>query len=171
MSDESKDKPISYGEPVVLQEPKKEQKPSGGSWAAPLLLIMGMMAVILVLAIAPGGNDNPGTIPTYAPGIPTPTTGWPDTGAQSIPCQPGIQVGSPARVVSSAVRIRQSPGYIAKNDDTDTIHYLQYGDIVNVLGGPTNQDGLCWWNVDYLGIKGWTADHSRSGELLLLAGS
>jgi hypothetical protein len=171
MSDESKGKPVNFGEPVVLQEPKKEESKGGTGWAAPLFLIGGMMAVILILAIAPGGtSEPPGTIATYAPGIPTPTTSLPQTGANTFACQPGIQVGSPARVVSSAVRIRQSPGYVGKNDAADTIHYLESGDVVNIIGGPTSQDGLCWWNVDYQGIKGWTADHSRTGALLLTAG-
>jgi hypothetical protein len=171
MGDESKGKPVNYGEPVVLQEPKTQDSKSGGSWAAPLLLIIGMMGVILILAIAPGGTDQPPTtIATYAPGIPTPTTWLPQAGANTIPCQPGIQVGSPARVVSSAVRIRQSPGYVGKNNATDTIYYLEGGEIVNIVGGPTSQDGLCWWTVDYQGVKGWTADHSRTGDLLLTAG-
>ena len=173
MSDDPGKKPIAYGEPVVLQEPINEESKSGGSWAAPLLLVMAMIGTIVVLAIAPGGIDQPpATIATYAPGIPTPTTWLPESGGSSsgASCQPGIQVGSPARVAYSAVRMRRSPGYVGKNDAADTIHYLQLGDVVNIVGGPEGKDGLCWWYTDFQGIKGWTADHSSEGTLLLTAG-
>jgi hypothetical protein len=172
MSDDPEKKPISYGEPVILQEPRQQQSTSRGSWAAPFLLILGMIGAIVVLAIAPGGTQAPPTtIPTYAPGIPTPTTSLPESGASGAAgCQPGIQVGQPARVVYASVRMRRTPGYVGKNDAADSVHYLKQGDVVNIAGGPEGKDGLCWWYADYEGIRGWTADHSSEGTLLLVAG-
>jgi hypothetical protein len=178
MSDEQDDKSINYGEPVVMQPPK-QQEPSGGSgWAAPLLLVLGMLAAIVVLAIMPGQSSptfvQPGAgtpIATYAPGIPTPTSFLRESGAQgaAIPCQPGIAAGKIATALADGVRVRRSPGYVGKVA-ADTIDYLQRGDVADVIAGPVRQDGLCWWNVQYQANAGWSADHSPEGEPLLIGG-
>ncbi len=136
--------------------------------------IIAIIGTIVILALAPGQSEAPpSTIVTYAPGIPTPTTSLPVSGASSgsIPCQPGIEVGKTAVVVYDAVRMRQSPGYVGKNDAVDTVRYLEKGDTVNVNGGPEQKDGLCWWLVVQAGVQGWSADHSSDGTLLLSAGS
>jgi hypothetical protein len=144
------------------------------------------MGAMVVLALMPTGSSPPvqatpggnwqtpaGTpIATYAPGIPTPTNSTLVTsvGTVGFVCQPGIQAGGSAAVVYDSVRLRQSPGYFAKDDAEDTVHYLTKGDVVNVLGGPENQDGLCWWNLEYQGFVGWSADRSSDGIVLLAAG-
>jgi hypothetical protein len=179
MSEGPEKKPINYGDPVVFQEPSKPESGGGGSWAAPLLLVLGMFGVVVVLAVMPSQPAVPSVppgsgapIPTWAPGIPTPTSFLPSGGAQSaaIPCQPGIQAGQTVVCVANGVRIRQSPGYIVKDDATDTMGYLQRGDEALAVGGPVQMDGLCWWNVQYQNVTGWSADHSETGELLLVAG-
>lgn len=179
MSDEQDKKPINNGDPVVMQEPKKQKSAGGSGWAAPALLILGLFGVIVVLAVMPTQSSptfvQPGALtppPTYAPGIPTPTSFLPQVGAQNaaIQCQPGIQVGKTAAAVADSVRIRQSPGYVGKDDSADTVQYLRKGDVVNVIGGPVNKDGLCWWNVQHQAITGWSADHSTGGQLLLVGG-
>jgi hypothetical protein len=136
-----------------------------------------MFGVVVVLALMPSQPTVPSVplgagapIPTWAPGIPTPTSFLPGAGAQSaaIPCQPGIQTGQTVVCVANGVRIRESPGYIVKDDATDTIDYLQRGDEALVVSGPVRVDGLCWWNVQFQNVTGWSADHSETGELLLV---
>jgi hypothetical protein len=85
-------------------------------------------------------------------------------------CQPGIAIGKTINVVYPRVRMRYSPGYVDKNDLVDTTHYLQTGDQVAVLNGPEINDNLCWWYIQHQQWKGWTADHSHQGRLLLAAG-
>jgi hypothetical protein len=174
MSDGKDNDSINQSEPVVMQPPSQKEKSSG--WAAPLVLVLGMLGAIVVLAIMPGQSSptfvQPGSgtpIATYAPGIPTPTSFLPESRALGvdIPCRPGIAVGKVATALADGIRLRRSPGYVGK-DAADTIVYLQQGDIANVIAGPVRQDGLCWWNVQYRANAGWSADHSPEGEPLLI---
>ena len=180
MGEENKTDPVPYGEPVILSKPQQGNGEKGGSWAAPALIILAMVSMMFVLAMWPepssqsaqpgtNGLSIAGSVPTYAPGIPTPTNRPLGSGASSasFDCEPGIQVGRTARVLYEAVRMRETPGYIGKNDTADTVLYLKKGDIVNVTGGPENRDGLCWWLVEFGAFVGWTADHSYDGLLLL----
>jgi hypothetical protein len=109
----------------------------------------------------PGGGQPPGGIP--------PDPGWPPGPSVPIGCEPGIAAGTTANVVYPQVRIRWSPGYVGKNDHTDSKKYMTTGDTVYVMGGPETKDGLCWWFVEHKGVQGWTADHSREGRQLLAA--
>jgi hypothetical protein len=172
MSDEPEKTPINEGEPVGSQELNKADSSGGSSWAAPALLVLAMIAAVVVLAVTPGeSSQQVPTVMVYTPGIPTPTSALPESGANiiTVQCQPGLEVANTARVVFDGVRMRQSPGYVSKNDVDDTVHFLQAGDIVNVIGGPQQQDRLCWWHVEHQGSMGWTADHSSDGTLLLAA--
>ena len=176
MSDEQDKKPTNHGDPVITQNPEASESGGGSSWAAPVLLVVGMLGAIVVLAIMPTQSSPPRVPPgagtpvaTYAPGIPTPTSFLPGGGALGVtaPCQRGIEIGKTVTALANAVRIRQSPGYIGK-DAADTIGYLQMGDVATVIGGPARSDGLCWWNVQIIGFTGWSADQSTDGELLLV---
>ena len=88
-------------------------------------------------------------------------------GTPSFDCEPGIRVGGTVNVTYRAVRMRRSPGYVNKDDATDSLHYMEAGDAVVVKGGPQIVDGLCWWLVAHQGFQGWMADHSQEGRLLL----
>jgi hypothetical protein len=64
--------------------------------------------------------------------------------------------------------LRQSPGYSNKNNDVDLLAEIPAGDIVEILGGPEQADGLDWWNVSWNGITGWLADHTGSGKTIMI---
>jgi len=95
------------------------------------------------------------------------STPVPAPGTPSFNCEPGIQVGGTVNVAQRAVRMRRLPGYVNKNDATDSLHYMEAGDALVVRGGPQIVDGLCWWLVEHQGFQGWAADHSQEGRLLL----
>jgi hypothetical protein len=146
-----------------------------------LALVVGGLSIILagVLILYPsapesanqpqaqGALDPQGTpLPTatFPPGVtPPPAT----VGPIPSSCQPGIELGKMVRVVHRAVRMRHSPGYVLKDDYTDSKRYMERGDMVIIRGGPQMMDGLCWWLIEYEGVQGWTADHNQEGRLLL----
>lgn len=64
--------------------------------------------------------------------------------------------------------LRQSPGYSNKNNDVDLLANVPAGDIVQILGGPEQADGLNWWYVSWNGTTGWMADHTGSGKTILI---
>jgi hypothetical protein len=139
------------------------------------IIILILLIVFLLLALSPDQSSSPPT-PTSTASTPTQTPGpspTPEplerTPAASYPCQEEIEVGKTVNVVYTGVRVRKSAGYVTKNDAQDTIHYLKTGDKVKVNEGPTKKDGLCWWKIEHEGFEGWTADHSRTGRLLLKA--
>ena len=119
-----------------------------------------------VLVVTPGSPVASGTQPE-APLTSATDTPIPPPGTPSFDCQPGIQVGKTVHVVYPAVRMRLSPGYVEKDDEVDTKHYMETDDRIADKGGPQIKDGLCWWLVEHEGYQGWTADHSREGRLLL----
>jgi hypothetical protein len=63
--------------------------------------------------------------------------------------------------------MRHTPGHVGKDDNADTIVILQPGNVLVARDGPVIQDGLCWWWVEYAGLRGWVADHSPTGVQLL----
>ena len=142
-----------------------------------LILIIGFLALVLS---RDKGQTNPGGPPPPAPTAnsgsgtsplpPSSGTSIPPPGTPSFNCWPGIEVGKTVNIMHRAVRMRHSPGYVEKDDRTDTKHYMETGDRVVIKSGPQMKDGLCWWLVEHDGLQGWTADHSREGRLLLSAG-
>ncbi len=68
-----------------------------------------------------------------------------------------------ARVVDDGIpnRVRQQPTLSA-----DIVTEIPAGDEFAVLDGPMCADGLVWWQVDYEGRTGWTAegDYTDDGE-------
>lgn len=64
--------------------------------------------------------------------------------------------------------LRQSPGYSNKNNDVDLLAEIPAGDIVQILGGPEQADGLDWWYVSWNGVTGWLADHTGSGKTIMI---
>ena len=197
MSEEEQAAPtnqVSFGEPVVLGRATASQADSGGSGGgggcAPLIVVLVLVAVLAFLAMSPEGSKPPvrtqrpqktATVPSSpikVLGTPEPTpfepTPTPTLATRRFPsdvvtfdCQPGIEVGKTVDVVHAAVRMRWTPGYVDKDDTRDSIHYMETGDKVLIRGGPEMKDGLCWWVVEHGGYRGWTADHSREGRLLL----
>jgi hypothetical protein len=156
------------------------------SFAAPFSEGCGVEFVVLILLIiliallrSPGRNQpaSPLSLPTstatFLPGTPTllPATATPipPPGTPSFDCEAGIEVGKTVHVIYHAVRMRKSPGYVDKDDNKDSLHYMETGDKVVIKAGPRITDGLCWWFIEHQGFQGWTADHSHEGRLLLSA--
>lgn len=182
---------IPSGEPVVMQPVEGEKTRRGMGGLVPAVLMLALLAAVLALVWSRSRQSSSpaSSVATRTP-LPSPTAvfmGSPlsaaatSTAGQPTPmaepptpaasgCQPGIVVGKTADVAYAAVRVRLSPGYIGKNDATDSVHFVKTGDVVHVKGGPEVKDGLCWWLVKHAGYEGWTADHSRHGLLLLSAG-
>jgi hypothetical protein len=135
------------------------------------VIILILFIAFLLLALSPDQPSSP-PAPTSSPTpTPEPLEGTPaSTTTASGSCQKGIAVDKSVDVVYTGVRVRQSAGYVNKNDAQDTIHYLKTGDKAKVKAGPKKKDGLCWWKLEHDGVEGWTADHSRTGRLLLKAG-
>ncbi len=65
------------------------------------------------------------------------------------------------------VALRRSEGYRTKNDDVDIIYKIPAGERVKILDGPRRADGVDWWYVSWKTYKGWIADHTGSGKVIL----
>ena len=65
------------------------------------------------------------------------------------------------------VNLRATPGYIDKNDLTDVVVRIPQGELVEIIGGPEEKDGLTWWNITWNGYIGWIADHTGSGREIM----
>jgi len=63
--------------------------------------------------------------------------------------------------------LRRTPGYVGKNDETDSLAEVSCGEIVELLGETSKADGLTWWKVQWNGYTGWIADHTGSGKIIL----
>jgi len=181
--------PPADGPPAPKEKPKRKKTERRRSSCLPFVVFLVLMIVLVYIAVSSGGSvatrrlfsplnigapsSEGATAPssTSAPVEPAPTTAASNQPSGAIPasCQPGIEVGKTIAVVYPAVRMRQSPGYVNKDDRTDSIHFIGTGDWVTIIAGPETRDGLCWWLVEHLGFTGWAADHSREGTLLLSA--
>ena len=88
------------------------------------------------------------------------------------PTQPPAQssISTQARISNEIyyAALRQSPGYSNKNNDVDLLANVPAGDIVQILDGPEQADGLNWWYVSWNGITGWMADHTGSGKTIMI---
>jgi hypothetical protein len=83
--------------------------------------------------------------------------------AQEVSCSPlpyGLAIGLWARVASGdAHNLRAEPTTTA-----DVVDRIAAGDIFHVLDGPQCADGYIWWEVNYVGETGWTAESDLSSE-------
>ncbi|MCA9904420.1 MAG: hypothetical protein KC547_11225 [Anaerolineae bacterium] len=68
---------------------------------------------------------------------------------------PRLQVGTDARVLPGlgANNLREEP--IA---DAARVGSIPEGEIFHVIGGPICRSGHVWWQVEYQGVSGWTAE-------------
>ena len=69
------------------------------------------------------------------------------------------------------VRLRKSPGFMDK-PERDVVADIWQGTLVKIVSGPQSADGFEWWRVrtfdaDDLEVRGWMAERSPQGELLL----
>jgi serine/threonine protein kinase len=95
------------------------------------------------------------------------------TATSSVPLTPTESSSSQFARISkevAEVNLRRSPGYVNKNDNKDVIVKIPQGATIEIIGGPTDQDGLTWWNVSWNGYEGWIADHTGSGRTIMIFG-
>lgn len=79
---------------------------------------------------------------------------------------PRLTVGGKGRVTPGLPnKLRAGP---SKNETM--IGAMQPGDTFSVIGGPTCNDSLRWWQVNYNGLNGWTVDGQGSEYWLEPAG-
>lgn len=159
MSEEKSGGPVSYGKPVVIEEPKKPS-PRKRSGFAPGFLVIALVVVMLAIVMSPDSSESP---PGGSPVVPG--------GASSprIACQEGIATGKTVKLVADRVHVRDSIGYAGKSR-ADILRTLDSGITGQVVAGPQRKDGLCWWRVKLNGTEGWIADHNTDGTLMLSPG-
>jgi LysM repeat protein len=91
-----------------------------------------------------------------------PTVVMTDTPAATPACTlaPRLTAGSLARVLpGSSNALRSQPG---TGSNSAVIGEILGGNLINVLAGPTCADGYYWWQVNYNGTIGWTAEGQGS---------
>jgi hypothetical protein len=158
MSEEKSGGSVSYGKPVVIEEPKKPS-PRKRSGFAPGFLVVALVVIMLAIVMSPDSSQSP---PAVSPIVPS------GGGASSprITCQDGIATGTTVKLVADQVHVRSSAGYAGKST-ADVLRTLDSGDTGQVVAGPERRDGLCWWRVKINDAEGWIADHNTDGTLLL----
>jgi LysM repeat protein len=85
-----------------------------------------------------------------------------DTPAATPACTlaPRLTTGALARVIpGSANALRSLPG---TNSPSVVIGEIPGGNLISVLAGPTCANGYYWWQVNYNGSVGWTAEGQGS---------
>jgi Predicted solute binding protein len=75
-----------------------------------------------------------------------------------------------ARISSEVpeVNLRLSPGYRSKDDSQDVIVAIPSGETVRLLQGPQVVEELNWWYVEWNSYKGWIAEKTGQGRLILI---
>ncbi len=70
-----------------------------------------------------------------------------------LPAQALVGEYAHITVVGTRNRIRREAG-----TDSQHIGFIPLGELVEVIGGPDCEDGFTWYQVEYDGIIGWTAE-------------
>jgi hypothetical protein len=136
-------------------------------WAIATFAVLVLGSALLLLMLATGGQ-----LPTLEQGpswTPPAVAATPAGGAVAVE-RPDDQPYLPGDVLQNVsggrVNLRQTPGFQSKPAE-DVIAVLQAGEIMTVLAGPEQADGLRWWRVRFNEAEGWMAERSNSGKLLL----
>jgi hypothetical protein len=102
-----------------------------------------------------GGEAITSTRPVIAAPTMAPTSA-PTATVVPTPVPSGLSVGAKAKVVGTAgsgLNIRSAAG-----TGHARVKTLREGSVVEIIGGPTDADGLTWWQVrDESGVSGWGA--------------
>lgn len=89
-------------------------------------------------------------------------------GPVSCTLAPRLTVGTQGRVVATSVALRSQPG---TSWPSVVIGQMPLGGVFSVLAGPTCANGYYWWQVNYNGVTGWTAEGDVGGYWLEPQGS
>lgn len=102
---------------------------------------------------------------------PTPTPSTEEVLAQSNPLCPLPEAGEPAFMrtrVTTGIQARVTPG--APNNlrseplsTASVVGQIPPGGIFEIMAGPACDDGIIWWQVNFDGVIGWTAE-GQGGE-------
>lgn len=150
-------------------------------WIALPVGVLGLIAALWFLVIAPAGSPPPRATATpartatlgptvtlaaiAAPTLPATTTAAPTVTPTVAPTAQPTTIGLGARVEvtgtgASQLRVRQAAGTSAA-----TLKVVPDGTRFVVVGGPEQANGYTWWKVDdQAGTVGWVA-----GQFLKLA--
>ena len=158
MSEEKSGGPVSFGKPVVIEEPKKPERKTRSGYA-PGFLIIALVVVMLVIVMSPDSSESP-------PGGSPTVTGAGGASSPRIACQEGIGTGKTVKLVADRIHVRNTAGYAGKSR-ADILRTVDSGNTGKVVDGPVRKDGLCWWRVKLDGTEGWIADHNTDGTLML----
>ncbi|MBZ0278234.1 MAG: SH3 domain-containing protein [Anaerolineae bacterium] len=82
----------------------------------------------------------------------------PNTWACQQPAR--LTIGGQGRVISWPIlpnRVRSTPSLYA-----NVVGYIPAGGTFSIIGGPQCASGILWWQVNYNGLVGWTAEGNGS---------
>jgi len=103
-------------------------------------------------------NPEPGPNPVSRPNDPPPPSSTENISTCGNSYNTGVQVGGQARVtpgVANRIRSGAGTGY-------SRVGTAQPEVVFDVVGGPTCADGYKWWEINYGGTRGWTAEGDDS---------
>lgn len=68
----------------------------------------------------------------------------------------------------SKVNLRNTPGYVSKDDSKDVVFEIPCGEFLDLLKRTKYVDNLTWWKVEWNNYEGWVSDHTGSDKLILV---
>ncbi len=138
--------------------------------------MLGVFAVCFAIGLflwrtSPASAQTPTALPasaTPAPGLPIATRSVStSTPRPTLTTEPAKNMAEISGEVSFAA-MRNSPGYVGKNDNRDVIVEIPAGSQVEILEGSQSADGLRWWLVSWNDYQGWVAERTGSGKTILV---
>ncbi len=151
-------------ETLVTIQPTLVQIPGGLVLTAPVAQVTPAPTLIRInpnLILPPASPTlipiNRGVFQPIASPTPPPNPGPGVTQCQGAPV-PRLYVGGQGRVTPGAPnRLRAQP-----NTTSAVLANIPAGGVFSVIGGPNCGGGYTWWQVNYNGIIGWTAEGTGS---------
>jgi len=158
------------------QQPSTSPVLWGGMAGVILLCLVVVVMGFVFLNASGGGAINPPPINTRVEPIATevlpqpPPVDTPRKLPTSEPTKTVINSSKYAKVSCAQiynVNLRRTPGYVGKDNSTDSIYEVPCGETVELLGPTQHVDSLTWWKVSWNGYTGWIADHTASGKIII----
>ena len=124
------------------------------------------VSVAIAVTIGETPISTPSPAPTQVAPPPTPVGGCqarPPEGPPGVELAPGCAA---VTLATSGLYMRDAPGINGANP-----RLLSPNSVVCIIGSPTEQDGVTWWQVRRAdGVTGWSADENPRalGEVLLI---
>lgn len=156
------DRPVAAEGQITVKPPLEPYK-------IPVLVVLALAvlggAAFAAMSLLGGGDDKASaeSTPTAAPSAAaSPTT------AQATPTPTGLYVGGKGVIVNSDPVPNNTNCLAVRSSATRTgdniVGRLCTGERVNIKGGPTNEGGFTWWQIESSGgLSGWAAEKSADG--------